>query len=65
MTKHIPLFATAKTAAALLEMKEREFLKLVEAGALPPAGKLDRWDIEQLQKVMRGDMIDGLQDVKW
>lgn len=65
MTKHTPLFATAKTAAALLEMKESEFLALVKQGALPAAGKFDRWDVEHLQKAMRGDLIDGLEGVNW
>jgi len=65
MTKRAPLFATAKTAAALLEMKEAEFLALVKDGALPPAAKFDRWDVEQLQKAMRGDLIDGLDGVQW
>ena len=41
-------------ARGLLEMKEAEFLALVKRGALPPAGKFDRWDVEQLQKAMRG-----------
>lgn len=65
MTKHTPLFATAKTAAALLEMKEVEFLKLVKDGALPPPLKFDRWDVEQLQKAMRGDLINGLEGTIW
>jgi DNA-binding IclR family transcriptional regulator len=65
MGKHTPLFATAKTAASLLEMKEAEFLSLVKDGALPPAGKFDRWDVEHLQKAMRGDLIEGLENVEW
>lgn len=65
MTKHTPLFATAKTAAKLLEMKEAEFLALVKDGALPSATKFDRWDVELLQKAMRGDLIDGLEAVIW
>ncbi len=65
MTKHAPLFAKAKTAASLLEMKETEFLSLVKDGALPPPAKFDRWDVEQLQKAMRGDLIDGLEGVEW
>ena len=65
MTKYTPLFATAKTAASLLEMKKAEFLALVKDGALPSAAKFDRWDVEQLQKAMRGDLIDGLESVEW
>lgn len=63
--KHTPLFATSKTAARLLEMKEAQFLSLVKDGALPPAAKFDRWDVEHLQKAMRGDMIEGLDSVEW
>lgn len=63
--KHTPLFATSKTAASLLEMKEAEFLRLVEKGALPRPARFDRWDVEQLKKAMNGDYIGGLGGVAW
>ena len=65
MTKHTPIFVTSKTAASFLEMREANFLTLVKEGALPPAGMFERWDVEQLRKVMRGDLTDGLEDVEW
>ena len=65
MTKFTPMFATAKTAAKLLEMKETEFVALVKSGALPPPAKFERWDVEQLRKVMQGDLINGLEGVVW
>lgn len=65
MTKHVPIFAKAKTAAALLEMSTAEFLRRVRDGALPPATKFERWDIEHLQKSMRGEAIDTMDGVEW
>ena len=52
--KHQPLFASEATAAALLDMKPTEFRELVAAGSLPPANKLNRWDVAELQAIMRG-----------
>ena len=58
-----PLLASDKTAAALLDLKPTEFLRLVEAGVLPPgreiAPGLVRWDTEQLRAIGRGDLMDG------
>lgn len=53
--KRMPLFATAQKAAPLLDMKVPEFLRLVDAGALPGPVKFGRWDVEALQAIMRGD----------
>ncbi len=53
--KHSPLFASETTAAALLDMKPAEFRQLVEAGSLPGPTKLNRWDVAELQAIMRGD----------
>ena len=52
--KHQPLFASEATAAALLDMKPAEFRDLVAAGSLPGANKLNRWDVAELQAIMRG-----------
>lgn len=52
-----PLFARERTAAALLDMKPAEFRRLVQEGALPPPTRLDRWDVEQLMSIMRGDAV--------
>ncbi|MCB1381314.1 MAG: hypothetical protein KDK89_23525 [Alphaproteobacteria bacterium] len=58
-----PLFADEKTAADLFCMNRSEFRQLVDAGHLPgprDLGGLERWDVEQLQKIARGDaMEDG------
>jgi hypothetical protein len=52
-----PLFARDTTAARLLDMPPARFRTLVNQGALPApchvAGE-KRWDVEELQSVMRG-----------
>ena len=54
MGRHTPLFATETTAAALLDMKPGQFRDLVKAGALPGPARLERWDVAELQEIMRG-----------
>ncbi len=54
--KH-PLFADMRTAAKLLCMKPAEFAQLVREGALPGPVNFDRWDVEELAAIMRGDSI--------
>ena len=58
MTSAAPLAVKAATAAAMLDMPQAEFLRLVEHGALPPPvriGKHERWRVEQLNAIIRGD----------
>lgn len=50
-----PMFASANTAAKMLDMKPAEFQGLVECGALPGPVRYDRWDVAQIQSIMRGD----------
>ena len=53
-----PLAVKAQTAAAMLDMPQAEFMRLVERGALPPPvriGKHERWRVEQLNAIIRGD----------
>ena len=57
MGQQAPLFASDKTAARLLDMSRPQFLALVQAGALPGPVKHDRWDVSELQAIMRGDKI--------
>jgi len=63
MTAHIPLFATDTTAARLLDMQPSEFRRLVEQGALPGPSHLGRWDVAQLQAIMRGTAIRPKQEL--
>lgn len=57
-----PIFASASTAAKLLDMKTAEFRKLVDAGALPGPVRHERWDVEQITAIMRGDAIKTPED---
>ena len=57
-----PLFATAKTSARLLDMPERDFLRLVTEGALPGPIGLNRWDVSQIEAVMRGHKPKPTED---
>lgn len=62
MLKPHMLFAGDKKAAALLDMKPAEFRGLVEDGVLPKPvniGGFERWDVEQLQSIARGDAVEG------
>ncbi|RJE83648.1 hypothetical protein D3P04_14645 [Paracoccus onubensis] len=52
-----PLFVRLETAAKLLDMKPAEFRQLVEAGALPGPVRHERWDVEQIRSIMRGDAV--------
>jgi predicted DNA-binding transcriptional regulator AlpA len=67
--KRDPIFATAATAAQMLDMKLSDFNDLVQAGHLPRPcriGHLERFDMEELARIMRGDLIGGLDaDMKW
>lgn len=55
--KKVPLFASEATSAALLDMKPSEFRTLVAEGALPPAVSFGRWDVNQLEEIMRGAAV--------
>lgn len=58
--KSIPLFATEKRAAELLDMPPRLFRRLVVDGALPGPlviGGEERWDVEAMQKALRGERL--------
>ena len=53
-----PLAVKAQTAAAMLDMPQAEFMRLVERGALPPPVRIgghERWRVEQLNAIIRGD----------
>ena len=49
------LAAKERTAARLLDMDVAEFRRLVSAGALPGPARFDRWEVEELRRIMRGD----------
>jgi hypothetical protein len=68
MGKHEPIAVGEKGAAQLLDLKPADFRSLVDRGILPrprKVGPYERWDAEELRAVMRGEFVDGFQDVKW
>lgn len=64
MTAHkpMPLFATDATAARLLDMTRPQFRALVDAGALPGPVAHQRWDVDELRAIMRGDKPKPTED---
>ncbi len=61
MARPAPIFASEKTAAALLDMKPAEFRSLVERGALPRAQDFHgfpRWHVAQLEAIFTGSAMD-------
>lgn len=63
-----PLFASDVTAARLLDMKPDQFRGLVAAGHLPPPrdiGGIKRFDLDELRRVIRGDLIGGGGGMEW
>lgn len=57
-----PLFASERTAARLVDMKLEAFRALVAEGHLPPPrriGPVERYDVSELQAVIRGEKIGG------
>lgn len=52
-----PIFATRRTAAALLDMSEIEFSRLLVQGEMPPPhiiGAHRRWSVEELREAIIG-----------
>lgn len=64
----VPLFASEAKAAKLLDMKAGEFRDLVRQGILPRpiflAG-FERWDVEQLKAIAKGDSVEGMGPIEW
>ena len=58
MKQLTPLFATEKHTAQLLDMSQKDFLKLVKQGALPrpiEIGGLNRLDVEGIKALLSGN----------
>lgn len=63
-----PIGANEATAARLLDMKTSEFRQLVRDGHLPPSrniGGHERWDVEELRKIISGEAVEGLDNAQW
>ncbi|QOL80457.1 helix-turn-helix transcriptional regulator [Pseudooceanicola spongiae] len=53
-----PLFVDDRTAAKLFCLSRAEFLDLIRQGHLPAPTKLgtyDRWDVEELLRIAKGE----------
>lgn len=68
MSQIVPIAVNEKNAAKMLDMPVGSFRDLVTDGILPKPRKIgphERWDADELRAILRGQMIDGYEDVKW
>lgn len=68
MSAPTPILASERTAAKLLDMKPVAFRALVKAGHLPQPRDIaghERWDVEELRQIGRGDVASGMGGVEW
>lgn len=68
MASPLPLFASERNAARLLDMRPAEFRALVEGGHLPKPRKIagfERWDVHELRRIVSGEAVEGMGDVQW
>ena len=57
-----------KRAANAMCLSEKEFSELVDNGDLPQPrmlGKHERWDATLLQKIVAGQVVDGMEGTQW
>lgn len=62
----LPMFASEKTAARLLDMTPSEFRTLVEKGSLPGPKKIaehKRWSTRELEAIISGEAME--EDFEW
>lgn len=68
MARLTPLAAKESTAAQLLDMSVAQFRAAVTSGDLPDGKDIagsKRWDTDLLQRIARGQLIDGQEAIKW
>lgn len=68
MTSPSLILARECNAAKLLDMKPTEFRALVDEGHLPKPRLIagfERWDVEELRLIGRGDVATGMAGVQW
>jgi len=69
MTKLTPIWAKESTAAKLMDMTTAQFRELVEKGYLPRGREIapgvTRWSVDELSKIVSGNVSEGMSDVKW
>jgi predicted DNA-binding transcriptional regulator AlpA len=68
MISVVPILASERTAAKLLDMRLAAFRSLVKEGVLPKPteiGGLERWDVEQLRAIISGAAAEGAGFIEW
>lgn len=68
MSNIAPIAVCEKNAAKMLDMPVQSFRSLVADGVLPRPRKIgphERWDADELRATLRGQLIDGYEDVQW
>jgi hypothetical protein len=69
MTTYFLIYASECSAAKLLDMKPAQFRALVQEGHLPKSREIapgvERWDVEDLRRISRGEAVEGMGDVAW
>lgn len=68
MTRIAPIAVGEKNAAKMLDLSLERFRSLVSDGVLPRPRKIgpyDRWDADELRALVRGQMTDGYENVRW
>ena len=67
MTTVAPILAGERTAAKLLDLKPADFRALVNEGHLPKPREIagyERWDVEELRQIGRGEIASGMSGVQ-
>lgn len=62
-----PIAVSERSAAAMLDMKPRDFRRMVDHGALPPPvriGTLERWPVDQIEAILKGDAARPSEDIE-
>jgi len=69
MSSPAPMMASETTAARLLDLRTRQFLKLVDDGHLPPGREIApgvvRWDTETLKRLLKGEGAEMWDRIQW
>lgn len=68
MKRPVPIYASERTAAQLLDMRPEALRKLVAAGHLPAPvriGPHERFDVAALVETLRGNRIEATGGMEW
>lgn len=69
MAKVDPIMVSDATAARMLDLPLSTFRRLVVEGVLPSGREIAvgivRYDVENLRRAVKGQAIEGMEDVQW